>query len=317
MYDRGTMTRRSPIWRLRHLTLVVLITVCVASASEILGQQPSESKSDQIARVVGIPPSQAPGAPLPSFEVVSIKPNPNRNPYTTGGISGDADHVTMRLVTTGYLIMLAYNVKPFQITGAPSWVGSDRYDIDAKRDEATGKKMQAMTNDQRGAENRLMLQSLLADRFGLKVHRTTVKMPVYSLTIAKPDKIPVAEGDCPTVPAPREPGKPPCGGTAGWNGHLTQDHVPISALIGFLENVTGRIVSDNTGLKGSYNVDLDWTPDSARLGPSRPDNPFQPADPNGPSLQEALGEQLGLKLVPTTGPVDTIVVDDIQEPSPN
>ena len=93
----------------------------------------------------------------------------------------------MRLATAKALIQFAYNVRAFQVSGGPSWIGSDRFDIDAKADDVTVGKMQAMTFDQRLALRRLMYQSLLAERFKLKVRfRTTTEAPVYSLIVAKP-----------------------------------------------------------------------------------------------------------------------------------
>ena len=108
-----------------------------------------------------------------------------------------------------------------------------------------------------------------------------------------------------------------CGGGEIWSGHINDNTVAIKSLVSSLTTVTGKIVLDNTGLTGKYNITLDWTPDSARLGPPDPNSPFPPADPNGPTLQEALQEKLGLKLVSTIGPVENIVIDHIEQPSPN
>jgi bla regulator protein blaR1 len=260
--------------------------------------------------------TQAAGTTLPSFEVISIKLNPNRDPNSMGGAGGDLSHEMMRLATAKALIQFAYNVRAFQVSGGPSWIGSDRFDIDAKADDVTVGKMQAMTFDQRLALRRLMYQSLLAERFKLKVRRTTTEAPVYSLIVAKPGKIPVAQNDCPTAPQAVPPNQM-CGGGEIWSGHINDNTVAIKSLVGSLTTVTGKIVLDNTGLTGKYNITLDWTPDSARLGPPDPNSPFPPADPNGPTLQEALQEKLGLKLVSTIGPVENIVIDHIEQPSPN
>jgi bla regulator protein blaR1 len=259
---------------------------------------------------------QLTGAALPSFEVVSIKPNSNRNPSAMGGAGGDLSHEMMRLATAKALIQFAYNVRAFQVSGGPSWIESDRFDIDAKVDDMTVGKMQAMTLDQRLALRRVMYQSLLAERFELKIRRTTIEAPVYSLTVAKPGKVPVAQ-DCPVAAPPQDPSKIMCGGGEIWSGHLIENAVAIKSFIGSLTTVTGKVVLDNTELTGKYNIALDWTPDSARLGPPDPNSPFPPADPNGPTLQEALEEKLGLKLVSTIGPVENIVIDHIEQPSPN
>jgi bla regulator protein BlaR1 len=261
--------------------------------------------------------AQSSNADLPSFEVVSIKPNPNRNPYATAMAGGDLSHEMMRLTTVKFLITYAYNVRSFQVSGGPDWIGSDRFDIDAKPDDATLAKLEAMTRDETLAYRRLLYQSLLADRFKLAVHHATVEGAMYSLVVAKPGKLPVAKGDCPAPGAPHDPGVMPCGATVLWPGHVEQKSVPINTLVFSLTTLSGKLVLDNTHLTGTYDITLEWTPDSTRLGPPDPNSPFPAPDPNGPSLEEVLEEKLGLKLVPTTGPVDNIVIDHIEEPSPN
>ena len=260
---------------------------------------------------------QAPAdTPLPSFEIVSIKPNPNRNPYAMGYGGGDLSHEMMRSATARTLITFAYNVRNIQVSGGPPWITVDRFDIDAKTDEATVAKLQAMTPEQRLAYRRLLYQSLLADRFKLKVHQITIQEPVYSLIVVNPQKIPIAHDACSGDQSALPPAKR-CGGGEVWSGHITETNVPISSVVGTLTTVSGRIVLDNTGLTGKYSFTLDWTPDWARLGPPDPSSPFPPPDPNGPSLFEVLQERLGLKLVSTAGPIEKIVIDSIEKPSPN
>jgi bla regulator protein blaR1 len=264
----------------------------------------------------GVQTAQSSDTPTPSFEVVSIKPNPDRSPYAMGGAGGDLGHEMMRLATAKTLITFAYNLRGFQVSGGPAWISSDRFDVDAKVDEATVAKLQAMTPDQRLAYRRLMYQSVLADRFKLKVHRIMTQEPLYSLIVTKPEKIHEAQNNCQGDQSALSPTQR-CGGGEVWSGHIIENTVPIASLVGTLTTVTGKTVLDNTGLTGKYSFTLDWTPDSARLGPPDPNSPFPAPDPNGPSLQEVLEEKFGLKLVSTTGPVENIIIDDIKEPSPN
>jgi uncharacterized protein (TIGR03435 family) len=230
---------------------------------------------------------------------------------------GDVSHELMRMATVELLVMFSYNVRAFQISGLPGWIDSHRYDIDTRPDDVTMAKLQAMPPDQRLAYRRLEFQSLLADRFKLVVHHSTIQGPMYSLIVAKPGKLPVAKEDCPAVRPPPEADKASCLGAIMWPGHLEENTVAIGSLINGLTTATGKIVVDNTGLTGKYNIALEWTPDAARIGPPDPNSPFPPSDASGPSLQEALQETLGLKLVPTTGRVDKIVIDHIEESSPN
>ena len=264
---------------------------------------------------------QEAASPVPSFEVASIKPDHGGDGI--GRIGAPRGRFTATGITANFLIMFAYNVKPFQISGGPSWLGSERFDIDAKEDDATASKQQALPPSQRIDQIRPMLQSLLADRFKLSIHHTTTEVPIFSLVVTNPGRIPVSQSDCappsgpPSAPQPGKWPEPPCGGFFQNFGHIAGGNVPIDRLVSALSIFTGKIVTDNTGLTGKYNITLDWTPDPGQLGPSPPGMSLPQPDPNGPSLPTALEDQLGLKLVSTKGPVDTIVVDHIEEPSPN
>ena len=93
--------------------------------------------------------------------------------------------------------------------------------------------------------------------------------------------------------------------------------MPISQLAGFLTFDLQQTVTDKTGLAGNYEIVLEWAPDVSQAQPTQPGASYPQSDPNGPSLQTALEEQLGLKLVSTKTPVDFIVIDHIEEPFPN
>ena len=265
--------------------------------------------------------SQPNDAALPSFEVASIKVN--NAPPRMGGIRfpGPSGEFTAT-ISAKMLIMLAYEVKDFQISGTPTWAVSQAYDIDAKEDSATAARLQQLPPEQRIAQARLMLQSLLADRFHLVFHHATTQAPMFSLVVSKPGRIPVSQSDCgpPGSPQPPPPSakfpEVPCGGFFQDWGHIAGTNAPIDRLVYALSVFTGETVLDHTDLTGKYNIALDWTPDPGQA-PPRPGNAAPQPDPNGPSLQDALEDQLGLKLVSTKGPADTIVIDHIEEPSPN
>lgn len=265
-------------------------------------------------------------APSPSFEVASIKPN--RSGDMRIGIRFQPGRFTTTGATVKQLIGLAYNVRDFQVTGGPSWISSDKFDIDAKEPDGFTEELQKLPPDQRHAKLGLMIQSLLADRFALKVSHTTKELPAYALVVAKngPKFQEAKAGD--TYPNGM---KAPDGRALGHGGmmsmgpgQLTGQGVPLEFLVHQLAQQLGRNVLDQTGLKGNYDFTLQWTPDQRPAGmPMGPEggrphtDNAPPPDTSGPSVFTAIQEQLGLKLESTRGPVDTLVIDRVERPSEN
>ncbi len=238
-------------------------------------------------------------------------------------IRPQGDHLTVMNVPLQLLLTLAYQIKNFQVSGAPSWFQSERYDVEAKADRKLGRDNISP-----------LVQTLLEDRLQLKFHRETKQGDVYALVVSKAEKLKEAEGECGPPPKdvpPPEPGKIPkafCGGFFISPGHISAEKVPIAQIIDPLSNFTGRIVVDKTGLKGKYDIDLQYTPDPGQFGapfgpaplgalPPGGAAPFPLPDPNGPSLFTALQEQLGLKLESQKGPVEMFVIDHVERPSEN
>jgi uncharacterized protein (TIGR03435 family) len=277
-----------------------------------------------------------------AFEVASVKRNTSGEGFVTMGLApGRPTFVNMPV---RQLIVRAYGVQAFQVLGGPSWITSDRFDITAKAADDTATP----------AQMNLMLQSLLADRFKLKVHRETRQSDVYRLVKARPDgklgdAIKPAAVDCSAMmgrgrpggpgpgaggpvavppPAPRAggpapgPGGPPIGGCMMMMtpGRFEGAGQPISFLATALANQLGRPVLDGTGLTGPYDLALSFMPDSGGRGlppgvpPPGAPN-LPPIDPNAPALPTALQEQLGLKLESTKSPVEMIVIDGIEPPT--
>jgi uncharacterized protein (TIGR03435 family) len=256
-------------------------------------------------------------APRPEFEVASIKLNKSAD-MRAMIMPARGGRFTATNIALQFLITIAYRVKDFQISGAPAWLSSERYDIEAKADGDPG--FDAVLP---------MLQTLLEDRLQFKFHRETKELPVYALVVAKAGKLHQAEGECgprPDGPPPAlEPGKaptPPCGGFFIFPGRLSGQKVAITQLIDSLSRFTNRVVLDKTNLTGKYDINLEYTPEQGQFQgppgggpPGMP--PLPPIDPNGPSLFTALQEQLGLKLESQKGPVEMIVIDHIERPSEN
>jgi len=193
--------------------------------------------------------------------------------------------------------MNAYSIKPnVAIPGIPAWANSVLFDVDAKADDETTAAVEKLSQDARSTQTQGMLQSLLADRFKLRVHNETREGPVYDLVIAK-DGFKLKE-----APESERPG-----GYSWGNGMIQVRKGSIESLVFTLsDSLTDRPVIDKTGLTGNYDIDLHWMPDDQQGTPDA-----------GPSLFTALQEQLGLKLVPAKGPIETFVVDHVERPSAN
>jgi uncharacterized protein (TIGR03435 family) len=183
------------------------------------------------------------------------------------------------------------------------------------------------------AQKQLMLQSLLQDRFKLVIHHETRQLPIYALVLAKagkigPQLIPHTDNaNCvdPAAPTPNEAAGsslPLCG--VFYISHIGNSTVSPEArnvtMEWFASNLSGlvrRLVVDRTGLSGTYDLTLHYTPDVGQPG-VQPGNDAAASDPSAPpSIFTALQEQLGLKLESQTGPVDVLIVDHAEEPSEN
>jgi bla regulator protein BlaR1 len=264
----------------------------------------------------------------PEFEVASIKP-------TKPGAQGffirmqPGGRFTATGITTKFLLEQAYDIKDSQILGAPTWFDSDRFDIDAKPDEATGAAFDKLPPDQRRPLVNSMLKALLADRFKLAVTHETKELPVYALVVAKggpkfhestykpPEKLP----DTPPPP-PGRGGPPRQGIMMNGRGELTVTYIGLPMFADVLSRVVSRIVVDKTGLTGKYDFTLKYTPDEAQ-GPMMPGSPkpggdsAPPPDSTGPSIFTALQEQLGLKLESQKAPTDVVLIQHVEKPSEN
>lgn len=248
--------------------------------------------------------------PKPQFEVATARPNKSGEsgaslgPRPGGRLNGINQ-------TARNLIRNAFNVQPYQLIGGPDWMDSDRFDIVAKAAEADLDAKGMLTLPQ----YMLRLQSLLEDRFKMVTHWETRELPVYALVVATPGKLgpklsPHA-GDCDRVRS----GGPPSPESPAVNCGTRMNMTPTSgkvtgigiSLDGFARNLsggTGRYVINTTGLTGSYDLELEFTPD-------------QSADTSGPSLFTAMQEQLGLKLDSQRAPIEVLVIDRLERPTPD
>ncbi len=235
-----------------------------------------------------------------SFDVASIHIN---NSETDGHHHIISDPAESRFRTVNLslrdLVQFAYGVPDSQILGGPTWLDSIMFDIDAKSDPSVDAELRALPPEQARHQKQLMVQSLLADRFELKVHQETRQLPVYALVVAK---------DGPKFKPSQINGTTIDTGRA--HLHIAGSDDTIGILARELAQLLGRVVVNQTGLSGRYDLSLRWTPDDAAASASSsPDIP--------PDIFTAIQEQFGLKLESTKGPVPVLVIDSVEKPSPN
>ena len=230
----------------------------------------------------------------PAFEVASIRPTP---PDAQCGMIEPLPGGSLRIdcLPLHTIVMWAYNVQDFQVTGGPPWVSATRWDILAKPPAAGDAGEPPKGGAQAGSpsppaqENlgltRRRLRTLLADRFGLVLRHEMREHTIYVMTVAKSgSKLKEAEPG----PIRRRPGQ------------IVGSGVTIGALAQFLAVDLREPVTDETGLTGKYAFTLEWAADPARDA--------------GPSVFTAIQEQLGLRLDARKAPVETLVIERASKP---
>jgi uncharacterized protein (TIGR03435 family) len=249
------------------------------------------------------------------FEVATVKPNKSGSENSSVRLQ-PGGRITATNIPLRALLRTVYEVQDFQLVGGPDWLNVDRFDIEAKagRDfppQAAGPAIELIA----------MMRNLLAERFKLVVHRGTQELPVFALLVARGDgklgpQLRRSDIDCeelarakmkpPPAPAPTAADPRPVApcGVRRANGRVTVRAGTMAQLASTLSGPASRFVEDRTGLPGFFDIDLEWAPD-------------QTADTSGPSLFTALQEQLGLKLESTRAPVEVLVIDHVERPTPD
>ena len=246
------------------------------------------------------------GAKLPEYDVTSVKQHPSVE--NSMGSKYRPDGFICSNLTLLNLIFIAYDTKQDRISGGPSWLDSIGFDVEAKVAGSDVEAFKKLSPEQRND----LLKNLLADRFKLKVHFVTKGSPMYDMVVAKggpkfklpaPTKESVEIGKDPEAAKPRSVEAGP--------GMFKGRRVSMDMLASQLSSTLHSSVVDKTGLTGLYNVDLKWRPEDAR-----PSNEDADAE-SSPSIFTAIQEQLGLKLIPTKGQTETLVIDHVEKPSEN
>jgi uncharacterized protein (TIGR03435 family) len=255
---------------------------------------------------------------LPSFDVVSIKSNKSGiNAPGTFQFLPDGS-VRVENMPVRDVIRVAYSLQAYQMANWPAWTSTEHFDIQAK---AAGNTSQE--------QHLLMLRQLLATRFKLTVRTETHNGPTYDLIVERKDgrvgpRLTKSSADCTALRAklPPHPLPPPPNAPLivcdirNLPGRVFALGVPVERLARTLTDIVGRPVVDQTELKGSFDIELQYTPDSMPSPQALPPD-SRPIDPSGPSIFTALREQLGLKLEFRRRPVEVLVIDHIERPTPN
>ena len=321
--------RRPGCWRNTLLAATGMIAAGppFAFGQGSAGQQPKPTAAvEPSAQSIDMPDWQKVAGGKMSFDLASIRlskpgsftpPNipfgPDEAYHPTGGLL-KANFPLMAYIAFAYKLWLTQEQEKAMVAHLPKWVATDTFIIQAKVEGNP-------TKDQM----RLMMQSLLTDRFKLALHFEPQEVPVLALSLVKPGKLgprlhPHADG-------------PPCDvrnpdifpfGCDGYNRRMLSDHVIevgsrnttmglLSGSLPMLGNL-GRPVVDQTGLSGRFDFTLEWTPESNQLEPAGAD--VQP-ELQGTTFLEALKEQLGLQLKSTKATLDAPVIDRVERPSEN
>jgi uncharacterized protein (TIGR03435 family) len=261
--------------------------------------------------------SLGPAQSRPEFEVASVKPNTSvnvrpREEFFPNRYS--ATNVTLRtLIHAAYGIPNPYGQRHY-LKGGPDWLDSERFDVEGKVEE--GAIPANLPANDRNDQIRLMLQTLLADRFHLKVHHEMREVPVYEMVVAKNGpklQKAASERECVGIPV----GSTACPGrlSGGMGRGITAKALELSQLAQFLSGFADRPILDKTGIGGLFDIKTTpWRPDQP--GPNFAAEAH--ADPEVlPTLFTMLQEQLGLRLVPSKALLEVLVIDSVQKPSQN
>jgi uncharacterized protein (TIGR03435 family) len=237
--------------------------------------------------------AQAPNIDALQFEVASVKPNTSGSQNSNMQLH-PGGRVTGTNVALGGLLRTVFNLQPHQLVNAPEWIDTARFDIEAKPDREISTREDALA-----PELLAMLRNLFAERFKLMAHREMRDTSVYALVTARTDgtlgpQMQRSQVDCEAVR---------CRISTN-TGRIVGTGTTISELMRRLSPTLGRPLVDRTGLSGAFDLELKWSPD-------------QTADTVGPSIFTAIQEQLGLKLESQRAPIEVLVIDRLERPTPD
>lgn len=296
----------------RELTFAKKVALTVAAVTSIM--------IPVAIGIMGIPRIQAQSQPsTPKFEAASIKScdafrKGNSQDLSSGTFHSECTTLE-RLIEQAYGLYGNGHMNPgssLKVTGGPAWTTTNLYEIDAKAD---GTQSRALMNGP-------MLQTLLEDRFKLKVHRESREVPVYALTVAEGGpKLQAFEGTCITRDFDKPPSDADCGTAQGFGNGFHLKAATMADLCAGFSVFLNRLVVDKTGIAGRFDMYVDLsTEDPGLLNrprslPALSDPTVPPPAPVFFSAAETAMKKLGLNLQPTDGPGEVLVIDQVEEVS--
>jgi uncharacterized protein (TIGR03435 family) len=291
--------------------VAVLLLVAAQVTSIAVAQTSAAQSATSPAPVTEAIQLHAPdpaSALAPAFEVSAVK-------ITKPGAEGsDSDFNDGRFTATNCTLETlieyeGYGIPQARILAGPKWVRTEHFDIQAKMDDQSLKRLQAQSRDERRKQTRAMFQQLLADRFKLVVHWETRELPIYALVVARKG---------PALQATRETDGH--SGSSDNNGKFSARGLTMEQLADTLTRELSRELSrpvmDKTGVAGRYDFALNWTPETETEAGNDARDDSASADA-GPSIFTAIQEQMGLKLESAKGPVQVLVIDQAEMPQEN
>lgn len=250
------------------------------------------------------------------YEVSSIKLHKDDgNNFTT--VNGTADGYRATNTTMQNTVLNAFSTGlQIQITGGPAWMNELRYDVEAKFVPEVGDALKKLTPDDRNFVRRYMMQQVLKERMNFAAHVDTKEVPSYDLVVGKNG--PKLKASDPTA---KDNGTMMMRMDQG-KMVITAKGMQLSNLARNLSGPAGRPVFDKTGLTGTYDINLEYAREPNLSASAPGESPsgsavVTPADPAGPSILSAVEDQLGLKLAPSRGPMQVVVIEHMDKPDAN
>jgi uncharacterized protein (TIGR03435 family) len=273
-------------------------------------QNPPQTSAASPTQAETLPDWSAPELAKFVYSVVSIKPfKGDDNHGQSLGTRATPDGYTAAFPVQG-LIYEAYKTDHYRIVGGTGWIESEMYVVEAKMDPDVMEALQKLPQQTRKIARQHMLQVLLRDYFKVAVRTEIRDVPAYDLVVAR-------KGSKLTTAADKDPARDDFKrSTEGTMQLFNVKGEPVNVLLGLLEAETGRPVADKTGLSGNYDFVLKYTPKQYLMDAPQPED-SAPLPQTAPPIEKALEDQLGLKLVSTTGRMEFILIDHAERPTGN
>ena len=302
------------------LSAAVILAFIIPIGFGLLGAAPSRAQAA----------ADVSGGITPGYQA-TVKPDNSTNKMQMVRMMFSPDGFQAQGVPVKTIVQEAYGVQQDQIAGGPDWLNSQKYDFTATLDQSAIEALKNASEEQRRFALKRMLQSMLADRFKLTLHRETKDLPVYELAVAE-GGAKLQQSKSSDSGGAKPQALMALGGHAVQgqqkfhmgNTELNATGLSMGDLAGMLSRNLGTPVLDKTGLTGRYDLSLHWTPNDSQLatfpgpGGGEPGTGAAAAPTSAsPSLFNAVQEQLGLQLEPRTVPMETLVVDHVEQPSEN